>query len=144
MAEVDDFMGAVLPTLRETEIAFHNGDAGPRSIIWSHADPVTLFGAHLTRRGWTQLGPAFEFLASRFSDCQSYEFEVVAAGASGDLAYVVAYEHSTLSIGGAPPEAYVLRVTLVFRRENGEWRQAHRHADPMPEDDGTRRQLARL
>jgi ketosteroid isomerase-like protein len=144
MAEVDDFLSSELPRLREAEIAFHNGDAKPRFAIWSHDDPVTLFGALLTNSGWTELGPAFAFLASRFSNCQSYEFEVIAAGASGDLAYLVANEHTTKSIGGAAPEAYVLRVTLVFRREIGEWKQVHRHADPVPGSDSARAQIDRI
>lgn len=144
VAEVDDFLGSVLPSLQATEIAFHNGDAGPRFALWSHDDPVTLFGALLTKRGWAELGPAFEFLASRFSRCASYQLEVLAAGASGDLAYIVANEHTTASVSGEPPEAYALRVTLVFRREHGDWRQIHRHADPMPGSEAARRQLARF
>jgi ketosteroid isomerase-like protein len=29
------------------------------------------------------------------------------------------------------PRSYVLRATQVYRRENGEWRVAHRHADTV-------------
>ncbi len=144
MAEVDEFLGSVLPTLRAAEIAFHDGDAGPRMAMWSHEDPVTLFGALLTKSGWDELAPAFQFLASRFSDCESYEHDVIAAGASGDLAYIVGTEHTTAAVGGAAPEAYALRVTTIFRRENGEWKVVHRHADPMPDSDSARRQLTRF
>jgi ketosteroid isomerase-like protein len=144
MAEVDEFLGSVLPTLREMEMAFHNGDVGPRIASWSHNDPVTLFGALLTKRGWSEVAPAFEFLASRFSNGQAFEYEVIGAGASGDLAYIVGYEHTTASVGGAEPEAYDLRVTTIFRREDGQWKVVHRHADPMLESDTARRQLARF
>lgn len=41
MSDVDDFLADILPRLREAEIALHNGDAGPRSALWSHDDPVT-------------------------------------------------------------------------------------------------------
>ena len=34
----------------------------------------------------------------------------------------VAYEHFTASIYGAPAEPYTLRVTHVYRREDGEWK----------------------
>jgi ketosteroid isomerase-like protein len=144
MAEVDDFLAAVIPPLTEAEIAFHNGDDGPRFAIWSRNDPVTLFGALLTKNGWSEIAPAFDFLASRFSNCESYEFEVTAAGASGDLAYIAGFEHTTVSIGGAAPQPYVLRSTTVFRREDGEWKAVHRHGDPMPQSDSASVQLDRF
>jgi ketosteroid isomerase-like protein len=135
-AEVDDFLAATMPRLNEAEIALHNGDADPRFAMWSHNDPVTLFGAAYTASGWAEIGPIFERLGSSFSNCTSYQNEVIAAGASGDLAYVVAFEHTTASIGGAAPQAYVLRATTVFRREDGEWKVVHRHGDPASETAG--------
>jgi ketosteroid isomerase-like protein len=144
MAEVDEFLTAMLPRIHEMDRAFINGDAGPRLETWSHNDPVTLFGALLTKRGWAEVAPAFEFLASRFSDGTRYDYEVIGAGASGDLAYIVGNEHTMASVGGATPEAIDLRVTTILRRENGEWRIVHRHADPMPDAEATRRQLTRF
>lgn len=144
MAEVDEFLDSVLPTLHEMDMAFHNGDVGPRMAHWSHDDPVSLFGALLTKSGWGEIAPAFEYLASRFSNAMAYQYEVIGAGASGDLGYIVGYEHTTTSVGGAAPEAYDLRVTTILRRENGQWKIVHRHADPMPASDAARRQLTRL
>jgi ketosteroid isomerase-like protein len=143
VSESEDFLGSVMPRLTQADTALHNGDAGPRFAMWSHNDPVTLFGALLTATGWGEIGPAFDWLASRFSS-GSYDYEVIAAGASGDLGYVVGIEHSSASVAGAAPEAYELRVTTILRREDGEWRVVHRHADPVPDSDSARRQLARL
>jgi ketosteroid isomerase-like protein len=143
VGETEDFLRSVLPRLTDADTALHNGDAAPRFAIWSHDDPVTLFGAAMMGSGWSQIGQVFESLASRFSN-GTYEYEVIAAGASGDLGYVVGIEHSTVSVGGATPEAYELRVTEVFRREDGDWKVVHRHADPMPDSDAARRQLSRL
>jgi ketosteroid isomerase-like protein len=131
--EVDDFLAATMPRLNQAEVALHSGDAVPRFAMWSHDDPVTVFGAARNGVGWTEIGPLFERLASTFSNFKSFENEIVAAGASGDLAYIVAFEHTTTSINGAPPQPYVLRVTTVFRREGGEWKVVHRHADPASE-----------
>jgi len=128
--EVDEFLAATTSRFNEAEIALHNGDAGPRIAMWSHNEPVTVFGAAASVSGWTEIGPLFERLGSSFSNCTAYDNEVVAAGASGDLAYIVAFEHTTASLNGEPPEPYVLRVTTVFRREDGEWKVVHRHADP--------------
>jgi ketosteroid isomerase-like protein len=137
MNETEEFLAATMPRLTEAEIAIHNGDASPRIAMWSRSEPVTLFGAAVTRTGWTEARRTFEWLGSSFSDCTAYEIEVVAAGASGDLAYLVAYEHTTASVNGAPAEPYTLRVTTVFRREDGEWRIAHRHGDSAKSRAGT-------
>jgi ketosteroid isomerase-like protein len=67
----------------------------------------------------------------------------VAAGASGDLAYTVGYEHVSCSMDGVPLAPFTLRVTHLYRRENGEWKIVHRHADaprtgqPPPADAST-------
>jgi ketosteroid isomerase-like protein len=105
---------------------------------------VTLFGALLTNQGWDEIGPAFEWLASKFSACESFQYEVIAAGASGDLGYPVGFEHTTAAVGSAAAEAYALRVTTILRHENGEWKCVHRHGDPVPDDSPTRDQLVRF
>jgi ketosteroid isomerase-like protein len=43
----------------------------------------------------------------------------------------VLIERQRVEVGGLPTQDWPLRVTLVFRREAGEWRLAHRHADPL-------------
>jgi hypothetical protein len=47
-------------------------------------------------------------------------FDLVAAGVSGDLAYLAGFEHIANSVVGIPVEPYTLRVTHIFRREDGE------------------------
>jgi ketosteroid isomerase-like protein len=124
------FLDSVLPELTAADTALHNGDASARVALWSHNDPVTLFGAAVTTTGWEPIGATFEWLATRFSNCSAFDYEVLAAGVSGDLAYIVGIEHTTASIGENPPAPYQLRVTTIFRREAGTWRVAHRHGDP--------------
>ncbi|HVL94452.1 MAG TPA: nuclear transport factor 2 family protein [Solirubrobacteraceae bacterium] len=144
MADVDEFLAAVLPPLTAADTAIHDGDAGPRIALWTRNEPVTLFGALRSNTGWPEIRSTFEWLAERFSNCQSFEYEVIAAGASGDLGYIAGIEHTTAAVGDAAPQAYTLRVTTVFRREDGEWKVVHRHADPVPESERTRVQLGRL
>jgi ketosteroid isomerase-like protein len=55
---------------------------------------------------------------------------------SGDLAYTAGYEHTSASWDGVPMEPYVLRVTHAYRREDGEWKIVHRHADPLSAGQG--------
>jgi hypothetical protein len=63
---------------------------------------VTVFGAEKTVIGSDEARQVFRWLATRFSDLTDYRFELVAAGASGDLAYTVGYEHITVSMDGGP------------------------------------------
>ena len=130
MDQTDVFLAATLPRLRHAETALHNGDAGPRMAMWSHDDGVTLFGAAMGGTGWEEIEPIFRRLGAAFSHCQSFDNELIAAAAGDDLAYTVAFERTTASVHGRPPAAYVLRVTTVFHREDGEWKVVHRHADP--------------
>lgn len=144
MSEVDEFLSAVLRRQRHADISMLNGDSGPRKKLWSHEDPVTVLGAAKTVSGWREVGDLFDWLASNFSNGTSYELDVTAAGVSGDLAYVVGSEHSVASVAGEAPAQIALRVTLIFRREHGEWQEVHRHADPIPGILSTLQQLDRF
>jgi len=135
MSELDDFLSTVLPRQIEAETAIHNGDVEPRVAMWSREDPVTLMGAFgMTNSGWEEVSATFDSIAARFSNCTRYDFQLVAAGASGDLAYTVGYELSEFSIDGGPPQPGRLRVTHVYRREDGEWKIVHRHGDALSDE----------
>ena len=129
--DTEEFLSDVLPRQRAAEHAIHNGDPEPRLALWTRNDPVTVFGAGMNGFGWAEVEAVFKTVASWFSDSESYEFEVIAAGASGDLAYTVGYERNRVSVDGVPT-SYTLRVTHVYRREHGQWRIVHRHGDRPP------------
>ena len=134
MDDVDAFMAEVVPALRNDVEAVHNGDIGPRLELWSRQEPVTLFGAWLSAKGWTDVEAVFEKLATTFQGSLEFEYEVVAGGSSGDLGYVVALERSTVAMGEEGTKSYTLRVTTVLRREGGVWKVVHRHGDALPAD----------
>jgi ketosteroid isomerase-like protein len=140
VTEVDEFLAEMVPQQVAAERAIHNGDVEPRLALWSRSDPVTLFGAVLSGSGWEELGPLFHDVASWFSDSSDYRFEVIAAGASGDLAYTVGLEHNHVKVEGKP-RVYTLRATHVYRREGGKWKIVHRHADPPPESDESKQAM---
>ena len=133
MSERDEFLGWVGSRLKDAETALHNGDAGPRFEIWSTRELVTVLGAWKAGTGQQEVRELFRLLQDSFSDCTSYAHDVVAADVSGDMAYTVGYEHTSASINGEA-RTYTLRATQVYRREGGEWKVAHRHADTVPED----------
>ena len=130
MNDVDAFLESMLPRLESADTDLHNGDATARTALWSRNEPVTLFGAAVTTSGWEKIGATFDWLATRFSNCSSFSYEVLAAGVSDDLAYIVGIERTTASIGDDPPANYTLRVTTILRREGDDWRIVHRHGDP--------------
>ncbi len=137
VAEADEFLADMVPRQIAAERALLGGDVEPRLAIWSGRDPVSLFGAGVqARTGWEDVSRTFRWVASRFSDLTDYRFDVMAAGVSGDLAYTIGFEHKTVRADGQPPTTYTLRVTHVYRREDGEWKIVHRHGDHPPVDQG--------
>ena len=113
--------------------AAHNGDPKPYVEEWSTSDPVTVFGARSSvTGGWEAVTQAIRALVSRFSSGTPGDLEVVAAEVGSDLAYLVGFERSMVSVDEGPMEPANLRVTHIYRRENGDWRLVHRHADNFP------------
>jgi ketosteroid isomerase-like protein len=129
--ERDDFLHWVRSSLRDAEIALHNGDAEPRIAVWTTKEPVTLLGAWMTATNQQELRELFDGLARTFSNCSAHAYEVIAADVADDMAYTVGYEHTTAEVDGEL-RTYSLRVTQLYRREAGAWKVMHRHADTIP------------
>ena len=130
MSELEDFRSRFLPRLVDAERALHQGDIEPRLQLWTRNDPVTLFGAiGMCNVGWEQVGETFGWLASTFSQNRSYEMEILASDVRGDLAYTLAIERHLTAIDDRPVEPHALRVTQIYRREDGDWKVVHRHGD---------------
>ena len=142
MDEVAAFVDHAIPLLRGEVMALQMGDPRPRKLLWSHHDPVSLFGAEASASGWGQIEPLFDRLADRFSDGESCDYEVVSADVSENVAYLTAIERSVAATRGSALDTYILRVTTIFRREHGDWKVVDRHGDPL--DEGSQRTLARL
>jgi hypothetical protein len=132
MTDRDDFLAWVNTALYEAELALHNGDPAPRRALWSRKEPVSVLGAWRNAHRQRELDELFSALGESFSDCSSYEFELMSYDVVGDMAYTAGFEHTTASVDGQP-RTYTLRATQVYRRENGEWRVAHRHGDTVSE-----------
>jgi len=119
---------------KSAEAAIYLGDPEPFKALWSHRDDVSLFGAFgPCKKGWHQVGKTTDWVASRYREgVVTAEYEVVHEGA--DLAYTVGYEIGDVVLDGAPMTRQRLRVTQIYRREDGEWRLVHRHGDFAPAD----------
>ena len=98
---------------------------------------MTLFGAQASGpgSGWDEVSETLRWLASRWSSCTDQRLDLVAAGVKVQTsAYLVGFERIANSVVGVPVDPYTLRVTHIYRRENGEWKIADRHADRVPID----------
>ncbi len=103
--------------------------------LYSRREDVTLanpFG--LISRGWKAVADNLSLAASRFRDGEATHFETLAKYVTVDLACIVEIERYVAKFAGREkPEPLALRVTSVFRREDGHWRLIARHADPRVE-----------
>jgi ketosteroid isomerase-like protein len=133
MSDSDEFLAWVRSALYEAELALHNGDAAPRRALWSRNEPVSVLGAWRSAFGQQELDDLFGGLERQFSDCTSYSFEVLAYDVVGDVAYTAGREHTSTSVDGKP-RSYILRATQVYRREDGQWKVFHRHADTVEQE----------
>ena len=83
-------------------------------------------------RGWDEIAKTTEHAASLRRDGRATGFEIVAKYVTPELAYVVQIEHLESKVGEREEiTPYALRVTMIFRPEDGTWKVVHRHADPI-------------
>ncbi len=113
--------------------AFMKGDPEPAKALFSRRDDVTLanpFGPAV--RGWPQIEPTLEQAAAHYREGEATGFELISEYATAELAYIVEVERLRAKVGGADEiTPLALRVTTIFRREDGAWKIVHRHADPI-------------
>ena len=113
-------------------IEFVKGDPKPVIALLSHGSDVSLAGGFGgVTRGWEQVTKNIEFAASQFKEGQ-IRFETMAKYVAQDLGYIVEIERYDFKFGKSEDVARnVLRVTSIFRREDGSWKLVHRHGDPI-------------
>lgn len=132
-------LSSTIEAFREALRAYVKGEAEPALSFFSTRDDVTLAnplgppvrGSAAVRTGAIQGAVSFrEGGPLRFEEVSS-RFEEVSRYATSELAYIVQIErHEGRLVSGAET-VIALRVTLIFRREEGQWRIVHRHADPI-------------
>ncbi len=125
---------AFLPRFEAATSHFVNADPTPLMAYASQRDDATIMGGWgAYEQGWNQVGARYEWAAARFRESgATVQVEYLSSAVGGDLAYTVAIERSEALVAGQDkPVPMALRVTHVFRKEDGEWKLVHRHADPL-------------
>jgi ketosteroid isomerase-like protein len=132
MAAADD-VDELIEQFHLASDEFLKGNPEPVNKLWSHKEDVTLanpFGPPV--RGWDEVAKVTEQAASQVRDGELVSVEIVAKHVSAELAYVVEMERPKAKIGGSEDiTPFALRVTMIFRAEDGGWKIVHRHADPI-------------
>lgn len=134
-AHTEDFQATTLLRQAAAHEEMVRGNPEPFIGMWSRREPVSLFGAWgPCQTGWERLVRTFRWVGSRYSEGTGARSEVQVLGLGDELAYTVGYEEQVASIDDGPEAPMRLRVTHIYRRENGEWLLVHRHADFTPLD----------
>ena len=112
---------------------FSRGNSQPIKLLYSHKDDVFLanpFG--LVVVGWNKVSEALDFASSKFSDGEVTKFELITKYESAELFIVFEVEKWKARVGERKElSSFDLRVTTAFRKEEGNWKVVHRHADPI-------------
>jgi len=132
MATVDD-VDQLLEQWHPASGEFLKGNPEPVKKMWSHREDVTLanpYGPPV--HGWEQVAEVIDRAASQVRDGELVSVEIVAKHVTAELAYLVEIERPKAKIGGSEDiTPFALRVTMIFRPEDGGWKIVHRHADPI-------------
>ncbi|MFH8755939.1 YybH family protein [Streptomyces atroolivaceus] len=107
------------------------GDGRAYGLLWSHADDVSMMGAHGgLATGWGQVSAAIDRAAANYDGWHpAYQEQLVAAASADSMGYVILRE----SVGNTavPDQVRHRRVTVLFRKETDGWRVFHHHSDPL-------------
>ena len=109
-----------------------NGDPGPMVEVWSHgSDVATMHPLGGRELGWEEVRAGWEQAAQAISDGQISLDDLVVVPIADDVAYTLGTEHGQMQIGGESVRID-WRATNIYRREDGEWKMVHHHADVSP------------
>jgi ketosteroid isomerase-like protein len=112
--------------------AYMNGDASLFGEIIAGQPPITFFKPQGGAYQGAEAISSFEQGAAAFERSSDDEFEILHMAASDDLAYWVGLQRSMTYLRGRTEAVqFHVRVTELFRREDGAWKLIHRHADPL-------------
>ncbi|HEX6164481.1 MAG TPA: nuclear transport factor 2 family protein [Vicinamibacterales bacterium] len=128
----------MLAEVEAAQVELVRGRPGPFKALWSQRDDVTLSGGlgGAVAKGWTQVSERLDWVATQYADGTRTHQEI-ARVVGQDLAYVVLRETIRFkSPADGKAAAQELRVTQIFRREDGRWRIVHRHADSQTVKQG--------
>ena len=109
-----------------------NGDVSAIKSLYAHSDDATSFyGWGGYERGWAAVSRRWDWAGRQFRG-GTVSHENVTTVVAADLAYTTDIETFEVKMDGMEQTTrWSNRVTHIFRREAGEWRLVHRHANRL-------------
>src|ERR1700758_4551041 len=94
----EEFDPSFIPQVTAACTQMVNGNPEPWLAMWSHRDPVSVFGSFgYASTGWPAVNAAVRKAASRMSGGGEFTIDVKLAEFAGDYAYTVAIETYNVS-----------------------------------------------
>jgi ketosteroid isomerase-like protein len=122
---------AFLKRRQEIASAYVRGDGAPLAAIVTELDPATFYGpSGAWETGAKAVAESYARGAKTFGESSSTRLEILQSGASGKLAFWTGLQHASVADEKDRKTEMILRVTEVFRLEDGDFKLVHRHADP--------------
>jgi len=122
---------AFLERRQEIASAYVRGDGAPLAAIVTERDPATFFGPNgKVETGAARVAESYARGAKMFGEGSTTQLEILQSGASGKLAFWTGLQHAIVEDEKKGKTKMTLRITEIFRFEDGEFQLVHRQADP--------------
>lgn len=128
---MDDSFDAFFHIRQNAASSYGNGDGKPLDAIVAHTGDATFHSP-----GGDTVSGAAEVAARYAKDAASFEpggqsrFQVLQKYSDGNMAFWTGFQIAQVRLKGKPePMEMRIRITEVFRRQDGHWKMVHRHAD---------------
>ena len=114
-------------------LAYCRGDGAPIAAIATDGDPASFFGPDgKVTKSAAAIKEAYIKGAKAFGPNGESRLDIVQMAEGGDIAYWSGLQVATVEMDGKRVPM-TLRITELYRREDGDWKLVHRHADKADE-----------
>lgn len=130
-AHRDDF-SSFMKKRESAAAAYVCGDASPLDAMVPHSGDASFFPPNGgSVRGTRQVQDRYDRDAKSFAPGGDTRFDVLQSGADGDIGYWTGFQNAEAKMGASNKTVHMkLRITELFRFQEGGWKLIHRHADP--------------
>jgi len=129
----DESFEAFMVEREAAALAYTKGEGRAVDALTSRVDPVSFFGPDGGRVESSEaVRKSFAAGAANFSPESDSRLEIIDMGGDGEIGFWTGIQHAKLKMKGRDDIVPMqLRITEVFRRQDGGWKLVHRHADML-------------